>query len=186
MTALSDLFIAKGNVGEDAGLRDEGSQQPAAADGPTASSRKRARQAGVASFATSRGAALADFNLDGLLDLVVVNRWESAQLWRNTSTERRPLDRGQAAAARPEPRCDRRLARGAGADQPVMRREITVGGGHASGQNGWWHFGLGDSPQGRGARASGRTAAAAIGKPSTATIFTYWSAASRPQLWTPK
>ena len=28
-----------------------------------------------------------------------------------------------------------------------MRREITVGGGHASGQAGWWHFGLGDSPQ---------------------------------------
>ena len=26
-----------------------------------------------------------------------------------------------------------------------MRREITVGGGHASGQNGWWHFGLGDA-----------------------------------------
>ena len=24
-----------------------------------------------------------------------------------------------------------------------MRREITVGGGHASGQLGWWHFGLG-------------------------------------------
>ena len=27
----------------------------------------------------------------------------------------------------------------------VMRREITVGGGHASGELGWWHFGLGDS-----------------------------------------
>jgi hypothetical protein len=29
----------------------------------------------------------------------------------------------------------------------VMRREITVGGGHASGQNSWWHFGLGDTTQ---------------------------------------
>ena len=29
----------------------------------------------------------------------------------------------------------------------VMRREITVGGGHASGQIGWWHFGLGDAPK---------------------------------------
>ena len=28
-----------------------------------------------------------------------------------------------------------------------MRREITVGGGHASGQIGWWHFGLGDAAQ---------------------------------------
>jgi hypothetical protein len=26
-----------------------------------------------------------------------------------------------------------------------MRREITAGGGHASGQNGWWHFGLADA-----------------------------------------
>jgi hypothetical protein len=24
-----------------------------------------------------------------------------------------------------------------------MRREVTVGGGHAGGQSGWWHFGLG-------------------------------------------
>jgi enediyne biosynthesis protein E4 len=29
----------------------------------------------------------------------------------------------------------------------IMRREITVGGGHASGQMGWWHFGLGDQAQ---------------------------------------
>ena len=26
----------------------------------------------------------------------------------------------------------------------VMRREMTVGGGHVSGQAGWYHFGLGD------------------------------------------
>ena len=29
----------------------------------------------------------------------------------------------------------------------MLRREITVGGGRASGQNGWWHFGLGDTAQ---------------------------------------
>ena len=28
-----------------------------------------------------------------------------------------------------------------------MRREITVGGGHAGGQAGWHHFGLGDSAE---------------------------------------
>ena len=28
-----------------------------------------------------------------------------------------------------------------------MRREITVGGGHASGQSGWWHFGLGEAAE---------------------------------------
>jgi enediyne biosynthesis protein E4 len=26
----------------------------------------------------------------------------------------------------------------------TMRREATSGGGHVSGQTGWWHFGLGD------------------------------------------
>jgi enediyne biosynthesis protein E4 len=26
-----------------------------------------------------------------------------------------------------------------------MRREISVGGGHVSGGNGWWHFGLADN-----------------------------------------
>jgi hypothetical protein len=29
-------------------------------------------------------------------------------------------------------------------DRPVMRREATIGGGHAGGQAGWRHFGLGD------------------------------------------
>jgi hypothetical protein len=31
-------------------------------------------------------------------------------------------------------------------DSRVQNREIHSGGGHASGQNGWWHFGLGDAP----------------------------------------
>ena len=29
----------------------------------------------------------------------------------------------------------------------VTRREVTVGGGHVSGQLGWWHFGLGADTQ---------------------------------------
>jgi hypothetical protein len=29
----------------------------------------------------------------------------------------------------------------------VARREITIGGGHASGELGWWHFGLGEGDQ---------------------------------------
>ena len=73
---LVDLFIAKGNVAEMPDFADEGPQQSVAAAAATASSRKRAtRQASPASpYRAAR--RLTDFNLDGLLDLVVVNRWE--------------------------------------------------------------------------------------------------------------
>jgi enediyne biosynthesis protein E4 len=102
-------------------------------------------KAGVASVAVARGAAMADFNLDGLVDLVVVNRREKAQIWRNTSEnaggwiEVRLQQTGanrDAVGAWIEVRCD---------ETGVMRREITVGGGHAGGQHGAWHFGLGDA-----------------------------------------
>ena len=41
------------------------------------------QQAGIVSFDRGRGAALADFNLDGLLDLVEVNLDAPVRLWRN-------------------------------------------------------------------------------------------------------
>jgi hypothetical protein len=96
-------------------------------------------------MATARGAALADFNLDGLVDLVVVNRWENAQIWRNTSTNAgkwvalklsQPGPNRDAIGAWVEVRCD---------GTQVTLREITSGGGHVGGQIGWWHFGLGQS-----------------------------------------
>jgi len=72
----------------------------------------------------------------------VVNRWQTARLWRNTTTdaghwiEVRLTQQGanhDAIGAWVELRCG----------GMVMRREVTIGGGHASGQLGWWHFGLG-------------------------------------------
>ena len=72
---LVDLFIAKGNVAEMPDFAAEGSQQSACCRAATASSSEVGDKAGVASMAGSRGAALPDFNLDGLLDLVVVGRW---------------------------------------------------------------------------------------------------------------
>jgi hypothetical protein len=139
---LVDLFIAKGNVAK---MPDFAAKDPNNLLLQTAGGRfeEAGDKAGILSFAIGRGAALTDFNLDGLLDLVVVNRWESAQLWRNTSQnagrwiEVKLQQEGpnrDAIGAWLEVRCGSR----------VMRREITVGGGHASGQNGWWHFGLGD------------------------------------------
>ena len=142
---LADLFVAKGNVAKmpDFAMKDPNNLLLQTSDGKF---QEVGEAAGVASFATSRGAALADFNLDGLLDLVVVNRWERAQLWRNTSKNagrwvevklQQPAPNRDAIGAWVEVKCG----------SMVARREITVGGGHASGQSGRWHFGLGDSSQ---------------------------------------
>ena len=142
---LVDLFIAKGNVAKmpDFAMKDPNNLLLQTRDGKF---QEVGEAAGIVSFANHRGAALADFNLDGLLDLVVVNRWESAQIWRNTSQNagrwievklQQPGPNLDAIGAWLEVRCG----------TAVTRREITVGGGHASGQAGWWHFGLGDTPQ---------------------------------------
>ena len=138
---LVDLFIAKGNVAK---MPDFASKDPnnLLLQLKNGTFQEAGGLAGVGSTATSRGAAVVDFNLDGLLDLVVVNRWENAQIWRNTST-----NAGQwieIAVREDGPNRDAiggwlEVTRGT----EVMRRELTVGGGHASGQSGWWHFGLG-------------------------------------------
>lgn len=138
---LTDLFIAKGNVWDmpDFALKDPDNLLMQGADGTF---HEAGETAGVGSLATGRGAALADFNLDGRVDLVVVNRGSGAQLWRNTTPDAghwlqvrlaQPAPNRDAIGAWVELRCDGK----------VMRREITVGGGHAGGQTGWWHFGLG-------------------------------------------
>src|SRR5207244_12512123 len=45
--------------------------------------REAADAAGILNFYRGRGAALADFNLDGMLDLIVVNFGDPVRLWRN-------------------------------------------------------------------------------------------------------
>ena len=81
---LVDLFIAKGNVWDmpDFAMKDPNNLLLQQADGKF---KEAGDKAGVASVEQARGAALADFNLDGLVDLVVVNRNSPAQIWRNTS-----------------------------------------------------------------------------------------------------
>ncbi len=142
---LADLFVAKGNVDRmpDFAAKDPNNLLLQGADGKFTDI---ADKAGVASTATSRGAAVVDFNNDGLLDLVVVNRNDKAQLWRNTSSNLGHWV--QIRLHQPTPNLD---AIGAWIEvqhgDKIMRREITSGGGHASGENGWWHFGLGDQLQ---------------------------------------
>jgi hypothetical protein len=145
-----DLFISKGNIEDlpDFAQKDPSNLLLGRPDGTFAES---ADAAGVLSYARGRGAALADFNLDGLLDLVEVNYKEPVKLWRNVGAgdAGRPAPMGNWLGVRisePEPNPD---AIGAWIEVKVgdatLRREITVGGGHLGGQLGWIHFGLGPS-----------------------------------------
>ena len=140
---LVDLFVAKGNVAEmpDFAANDPNNLLLQKGDGKFVEA---GDKAGIATSGVSRGGALADFNLDGLIDIAVVNRWTTAELWRNTSSnagnwievklEQEGVNR-DGVGAWIELRCE---------GLPTMRREATVGGGHAGGQAGWWHFGLGE------------------------------------------
>jgi enediyne biosynthesis protein E4 len=115
----------------------------------------------VASVRRGRGGMLVDLNGDGLLDMLVVNRWDRAQLWRNVGagTAERPVQQGHWLQLRLRQNGGNSDAIGAwvevdlGADSTttggrrVVRQELTVGGGHASGHLGWMHFGLGLAKQ---------------------------------------
>lgn len=138
--ALADLFVAKGNVWEmpDFALLDPNNLLLQRSDGTFLEA---GDEAGVASLLTARGAALADFNLDGQLDLIVVNRHANAQLWQNVSE-----DTGNWLAIAPRQPGANRDAIGGWIEvrtgDIVQRREITSGGGHVSGVIGFAHFGL--------------------------------------------
>ena len=143
-----DLFVSKGNVGQQAdyAARDPSDLFIGAADGTFTSA---AEQAGIVDFERGRGAALADFNADGLLDLVQVDLDAPVRLWRNvgagTGNDAVAMGHWLGLAIRqPGPNRD---AIGAILEvhvgDAVQRRELTVGGGHAGGQLGWTHVGLG-------------------------------------------
>lgn len=137
----ADLWVVKGNVAK---MPDFAADDPnnLFLQGPDGAFWEAGDRAGVASMKIGRGGILADLNLDGALDMVVANRWENAELWRNTD-----VGGGQAVQVRLRQDGPNRDAIGAWVElkrgDDVERREITVGGGHMSGQLGWWHFGLG-------------------------------------------
>ena len=150
--ALMDLFISKGNVEAqpDYASLDPSNLLLGQVDGTFVET---AEVAGLLSFSRARGAALADFNLDGMLDLIVVNRRENVKLWRNVGwgdADDPTLMGGWIGLelAQPGPNRD---AIGAWIEIKVgdrtTWREVTVGGGHVGGQLGWIHFGLGSAEQ---------------------------------------
>lgn len=143
-----DLFVSKGNVSAqpDFATRDPSDLFLGQADGTFVEA---ADQAGVLTFTSGRGAALADFNLDGLLDLVVVNRGDRTLLWQNmgAGTPAAAAPMGGWVALRLSEPGPNRDAIGAWIEvrmgTTVMSREVTIGGGHIGGQLGFIHFGLG-------------------------------------------
>ncbi len=142
-----DLFIAKGNVDQmpTNAAKDPNNLLMQQADGRFVEA---AAEAGVATVERARGAALADLNADGRLDLVVVNRRAPMELWQNVTSDaggavqvalRQPGGNSRAVGAWIELEAGGR----------TQWREVTVGGGHGGGTSGPAHFGIGDAEAAR-------------------------------------
>ncbi|WP_372657860.1 CRTAC1 family protein [Hydrogenophaga sp.] len=150
---LTDLFVVKGNVSSmpDFAQLDPNNLLLQNTDG---SFTEAGSQAGLASVKRGRGGMVVDLNGDGLLDVVVVNRGDKAQLWRQVAKTTGSstgnwlqLRLRQDAANRDAIGAWAEVRLGTGEGAPVLRQELTVGGGHASGHLGWMHFGLGTIEQ---------------------------------------
>lgn len=139
--ADADLFIAKGNVDQMPGMamRDPNNLLMQTADGTFT---EVSVTAGIATTDRSRGAAWADFDGDGLLDLIVSNRRAPLELYRNITT-----DAGNWVTIALQTSDGNRDAIGAvitveaGTATQVVQH--VIGGGHAGGQLLPRHFGIG-------------------------------------------
>jgi len=143
-----DLFVSKGNVEaqQDFASRDPSDLLIGQADGTFVEG---GLAAGIASFVRGRGAAVVDLNLDGMLDIAQVNRRVNVSVFRNvgSGTAAEPQPMGNWVAVRPEQPGPNRDAIGSWIQvrfgDRTAERELTIGGGHASGELGWIHVGLG-------------------------------------------
>lgn len=141
----ADLFIAKGNVDQmpTNAMADPNNLLMQRPDGTFT---EVGQTAGLADTHRARGAALADFDGDGRLDLVVVNRRANILLYRNDT----PATGHWLSLALSQPGGNRHAV---GAKvvlttpQGTQTREVRIGGGHAGGQALPLHFGLGAATQ---------------------------------------
>ena len=135
------MFIAKGNVDQMPGMatRDPNNLLIQNPDGTFTET---AAQAGVATTARSRGAALVDFDQDGRLDLIVSNRRAPLELYRNVTD-----NSGNWVTVALRQYGGNRDAIGATVALTtgtlIDIRQVVIGGGHAGGQLLPLHFGLG-------------------------------------------
>ncbi|WP_421858539.1 FG-GAP repeat domain-containing protein [Oricola sp.] len=143
-----DLFIAKGNVEQmpDFAAFDPDNLLLGKHDGTFVEA---GDLAGIALARRGRGAVAADFNMDGMLDLAVVNREEPVSLFRNTGGRTadgiRPM--GNWLEIELAQKGANRNAIGATvlvkSGNETRTRKVRVGGGHASGASGFIHVGTG-------------------------------------------
>jgi hypothetical protein len=123
---------------------------------------------------------------------VEVQREQRVRVWRNVGagTAQEPAPLGTWAAIRLEQPGANRDGIGAWLDVTVdgvtTNRQVTVGGGHAGGQIGWIHLGLGGADEATvqvrwpdGTQAESWTVRAG-------TFATLARGAAEPQLWTPR
>ena len=147
-----DLFVTKGNVEAmpDFAAKDPSNLMLGNADGTFTES---GEAAGIVSFTRGRGAAVVDLNLDGMLDLVEVNRRADVSIYRDVGwgDAAQPAPMGDWVSVRLEQPGPNRDAIGSWIEvrtgDRTTEREVTIGGGHASGELGWIHFGLGGADE---------------------------------------
>jgi hypothetical protein len=147
--SLLDLFISKGNLAQmpDFAAYDPDNLLLGQWNGKFVEA---GDLAGLALNRTGRGALIADFNLDGRLDILAINRSEAASLFRNLGADDgaggvKPMGNwSEIRLVEPNPN---RNAVGAKIVVKIgtrtLIRTVQVGGGDASGHAGWTHVGLG-------------------------------------------
>lgn len=135
-----DLLVTKGNVEAMADFATEDPNNLLIGQ-PDGTFVEGATEANLVDYGRSRGASLTDLNLDGMLDVVVVERRQPVKLWRNTGEAgnwlavdvRQPAPNTNAIGAWVEVKMG----------NTVIPVERTIGGGHAGGELGTLHFGIG-------------------------------------------
>lgn len=143
-----DLFIAKGNVESmsDFAAFDPDNLLLAGFDGKFT---EVGDLSGIALARRGRGGAVVDFNMDGMLDLIVVNREAPVSLFRNlgAKSDHAPRPMGNWIQIELRQRGANRDAVGATINvksgNETRVRKVQVGGGHASGHMGFVHVGTG-------------------------------------------
>ncbi len=143
-----DLYVAKGNVDSmpEYAAKDPNNLLIGQPDGTFVEG---GGDAGIVTFDRTRGAVVVDLNLDGLPDLVEVNREVPVRVWQNvgSGTLAEPAPMGNWIEVSLRDGGANRDAIGAvievRRDTWATSREVVIGGGHGGDHLGWQHFGIG-------------------------------------------